>query len=395
MKAVQDRVHVLMILESHFPALAGGGAEAQLRTLAGGLKARGHRVTILAPLSPLGPQKRISRVDGIAVCRLSYPRLRFVGGPILWFRLMCFLLAHGRRYDAWHAHIAHRLAPICAVVGERLGIPVVVKIAGSWEARNILAPSPSPVSKLAYLGLLRATAVQAISQRIAGGLAERGVPRNRVVVIPNAVDTRRFRDITPSDSPYLRFLFLGRLVPQKGLDTLLECFARALGTRPYAQLRIVGDGPMLEVLQSRSRALGLGRRVCFEGHRSDVEDVLANADVAILPSRIEGLSNTLLECMAAGLPMIASRISGSEDLVRHGDNGWLFEPDDRSGLMACLVHAATVVPARRLEMGQRARQHVDRHAGMDSVIDRLLVIYRGRDPQRRLMAQASQSAGDP
>lgn len=383
-----------MVLESHFPALDGGGAEAQLRTLAHGLRARGHRVTILTPLSPRGPRERVSRFEGIPVCRLPYPRIRFIGGPLLWLRLACFLTRRRRRYDAWHAHIAHRLGPISAVLGRWFGVPVLVKIAGSWEARNILAERASLPSRLAYRGLLKATAVQAISRRIAGALALKGVPRNRLVVIPNAVDMSRFREISPVESPYLRFVFLGRLVPQKGLDTLLECFARALGSRPYAQLRIVGNGPLLETLVARAAQLGLGRRVQFESHRPDIENVLANADYAVLPSRVEGLSNTLLECMAAGLPMIASRVSGSEDLVRHGENGWLFEPDDGAALMACLVQAATLPAARRLEMGRQARLNVERHAGLDSVIDRLLAIYRGRDRPGPRLAPASQGAGE-
>ena len=120
--------------------------------------------------------------------------------------------------------------------------------------------------------------------------------------------------------------------------------------------------------------------------------MFADADFAVLPSRVEGLSNTLLECMAAGLPVIASRVSGSEDLIRSGDNGWLFRPEDRRGLAECLADAARLPLERRLAMGARARWTVERHASLDSVLDRLLALYRGQEwPARSAVPAASRS----
>ena len=105
--------------------------------------------------------------------------------------------------------------------------------------------------------------------------------------------------------------------------------------------------------------------------------MLADADIGVLPSTVEGLSNTLLECMASGLPMIASRVSGSEDLVHTGVNGWLFEPGDRDGLVDCLIDAAELPLQRRLEFGAQARATIERHASLDSVLERILALYRG------------------
>lgn len=385
----RNALHVLMVLESNFPSAVGGGAEAQVGTLAKGLRARGHRVTILTPLLLTGPQQRVCRVDGSAVCRLAYPRLRWLGGLVLWVRLAFFLLRRRRRYDAWHVHIAHHLGAICALLGARLGPPVLVKVSGWWELeQGVLAPKASPVARLAYRCLLRADHWQAISQRIAAALADKGVPAERLLAIPNAVDTRRFDHIVPTGSPYLRFLFLGRLVPEKDLETLLDAFAKLLDRHPEARLRIVGAGPLSATLRQRASGMGLSRQVAFDGHRGDIEAVLAQADFAVLPSRIEGLSNTLLECMAAGLPIIASRVSGSEDLVRDGENGWLFAPGDCSALAACLSEAARLPVLQRLAMGAFARSSVQRYADLDAVLDRLLANYRGtcRSPAPALPA---------
>jgi len=372
-----DRLHVLMVIESHYPARGGGGAESQLRTLARGLREQGHRVTVLTPLSRLGPQERLSRIDGVPVCRLPFPRVRWLATPALWWATLAFLWRRRNRYDAWHCHIGHHLSALCCVLGAALGKPVLVKIAGGWEFTHALSARPSLLSRLTFAGLARATRWQAISQRIAAALVEQGVDRERLLVIPNAVDTRRFRAIEPSPAPEPRFLFLGRLAKVKALDVLLDAFADALVDGPPARLRLVGTGRQEAALREQARRLGIADRVSFEGHRGDLEQVLRDTDVAVLASLQEGLSNTLLECMSAGLPMVATRVSGSEDLVRHGVNGWLCEPGDRAGLTRCLREAIACSPEVRRAMGARARQTVEAYASLPRVLERLLEVYRG------------------
>lgn len=379
MPADGSRMHVLMVLESAFPAHRGGGAESQVRTLARALRARHQHVTVLTPLTPLGPQQRTGRVDGAAVVRLPYPRIRFLGGPLLWLRTAAFLWSRRRRYDVWHVHIAHYLGAVCALLGPWLRVPVVVKVSGWWELDcGTLAEPASPLARLARRCLLRVDAWQSISSRIAAALRSRGVPAARIAAIPNAVDTARFAAVTRTPgSGGPRFVFVGRLVPEKGLETLIDAFAAFVAECPDAHLRIVGAGPLLAPLSVQVEQRAIATRVEFAGHREDVEALLADADFGVLPSHIEGLSNTLLECMAAGLPMLASRVSGSEDIVRDGINGWLFEPGDRGGLGRALQEAARLSAADRQAMGHRARDTVERHAGVDSVLARLLRLYRG------------------
>jgi len=372
------RMHVLMVLESAFPANRGGGAESQVRTLAKALRARRQRVTVLTPLTSLGPQQRIGRVDGVPVVRVPYPRVRLLGGPWLWLRTAALLWSRRRRYDVWHVHIAHYLGAVCALLGPWCQVPVVVKVSGWWELdRGTLAEHASPLARLAHRCLLRVDAWQSISRRIAGALHSRGVPVARIVAIPNAVDTARFSALKRSESESgPRFIFVGRLVPEKGLDTLIDAFVLLLRDYPDAHLRVVGTGPLLEALTNQVQAHGIADQVTFAGHREDVEALLVDADFGVLPSHIEGLSNTLLECMASGLPMLASRVSGSEDIVRDDVNGWLFEPGDCEGLSRALHAAAALAPDARERMGQRARDSVERHAGLDSVLERLTCLYR-------------------
>jgi glycosyltransferase involved in cell wall biosynthesis len=146
------------------------------------------------------------------------------------------------------------------------------------------------------------------------------------------------------------------------------------------RLRLIGSGPLEAELRARAEALGIGNAVEFLGHREDIQALIHESDLGLLPSLIEGLSNTLLECMSCGLPVIASRISGSEDFVIPGRNGWLFEPGDVAGLAACLRDAAALSVERRREIGLQARQAVVANASLDSVVDRLTALYRGAAP---------------
>jgi glycosyltransferase involved in cell wall biosynthesis len=378
------RLRILMVLESDFTKRGGGGAESQVRTLARHLMKLGQPVAIMTPLFAFGPQVTAERCSGIPVGRLDYPRWPLVGGGLMCLRLAAFLLGRGRRYDAWHVHIAHHMGAVACLVGAVVGKPVVVKISGWWELeKGVMAKDRGLLDAIAYRLLKRGAAFQAISTRIAAELERQGFPADRIVVLPNAVDTSRFsarRLPRPAGAPFTA-VFVGRLVPEKGLGTLLEAWASAFAGRRDVRLRLVGGGRLEDELRAQARALGIGEELEFLGHQDRVEDVLASADVGVLPSTIEGLSNTLLEFMASGLPTIASQVSGSEDFVVTGRNGWLFPVGDAAALAAHLRAAAAMPRAELEELGRRARADVEAASALDTIVGRLLQLYRGTPPR--------------
>lgn len=390
MSATGRPLHVLMLLGSFYPPPQGGGTQMQVRLLAKALRKRGHRVTVLAPLVHPG-ERRVDRLDGVPICRLPYPRLRFLGGAWLTARLCLFLLSRRNRYDAWHVHSPRLFGAVAALLGSYCGKPVVVvKVASADEFdTGTLSQRPSLRGRVLYACLKRADAWQAISGRIAGALAARGIPEARIAAIPNAVDVDRFSQATRPDRHPPRFLFIGRLVAPKNLFLLLDAFAALLRSHPDAQLRIVGGGPLAAALRQRAHVLGIEHGVEFTGHRGDIDALLVDADFGVLPSSFEGLSNVLLECMASGLPVIASRVSGSEDLVHVGKNGWLFEPDDVGQLTACLIEATNLSPRQRQEFGAQARTTIERHASLDSVLEQITRVYRRRANPRACAASAA------
>ena len=379
--APEAPLRVLMLLESDFTQKGGGGAESQLRTLSLHLQRLGHRVAVVTPLLARGPQETAARCYGIAVGRLRYPRVRVVGGVIMCMKAAAFLWRNRRRWDAWHVHIAHHLGAVACVVGALAGRPVVVKISGWWELEEGLLAQKRGLAglwnRVARAALKRAAAVQAISTRIADELRASGFAPERVIVLPNAIDTARFAPRTaarPDGAPFTA-VFVGRLVEEKGLVTLLDAWAAAFAGRRDVRLVLVGGGPLEAALRAQAARLGID--VELLGHRDRVEDVLAESDVGLLASRIEGLSNTLLEFMAAGLPVVATRISGSEDFVVPGANGWLFPVGDVAALADCLRQAASLPRPQLAAMGAAARRDVESKAALDRVVGRLVRLYHG------------------
>jgi glycosyltransferase involved in cell wall biosynthesis len=373
-----------MVLESNFTPKGGGGAESQLRTLALHLERLGHDVTVMTPLLPSGPQRTAERVQKIPIGRVRYPRRRVVGAAIMNLRFAAFLLQHRKRYDAWHVHIGHNMGAVTCVFGALLGKPVVVKISGWWELeKGLLAPGVGLLKRAGRSCLKRASATQAISSRIAAELERCGFPRERIVLLPNAVDVARFKVCAAPRTPGAPFtaVYVGRLVDEKGLETLLDAWAEAFGSRTDVRLKIVGGGPLEARLRAQTRKLEIDGQVQFLGHLSRVEDALTDAHVGVLPSRIEGLSNVLLEFMACGLPTLASKVSGSEDFVVTGRNGWLFDVSDAPAL-ARHLREAEALPAEALrELGSRARADVEARASVDLVVGQLLALYeRKRGP---------------
>lgn len=238
-----------------------------------------------------------------------------------------------------------------------------------------------PRRALAQRLMLRGTdAAFAVSAQLRADLVrELKVDARRFEVIHNGVDVAAFSAADPHARPHqpertLCIGSVGRLVPVKNYRLLLEAFAR-LPSAPACRLVLVGDGPERRSLSQLAIALGISDRVELAGHRDDVAACLRSMDIFMLPSLSEGLSNTLLEAMAAALPVVASDVGGNREIVEPERSGLLFRSGDVEGAAAQLLRLAENAALRR-DLGDAAAQRVRKEFSIEAMIRRYESLYR-------------------
>jgi glycosyltransferase involved in cell wall biosynthesis len=195
-----------------------------------------------------------------------------------------------------------------------------------------------------------------------------GVDARKITVIHNGVDTEYFRPSMYRQAPHPTLLFAGRLVKDKDPMTLFEAFTRVVQKIPSAQLDIVGNGPLRKNLITAVRSRSLESRVRIMPGTKDIRPYLKRAWVFALAAFTgEGSPNVIIEAMAAGLPVVATRISGNPELVVDGRTGILTDPGDPEGLSEALISLLSD-QEKRQRMGRHAREHVIRHHTVKEMI---------------------------
>ncbi len=199
-----------------------------------------------------------------------------------------------------------------------------------------------------------------------------GVEPDRIVVVRNGLDLEAF-DRAARESPDAPAPEPGGIVcianmhhPVKGQTDLLLAMKDVLRERPEAHLVLVGDGVRRPHLERSARQLGIAERCHFLGHRLDGPAILARATIAVSASHAEGISNAILEGMAARLPVVATAVGGSPELVRDGVNGYLVPPGAPAPLARRLVDLLASVP-RRKRMGEKGRRLVEREFAVEQM----------------------------
>jgi sugar transferase (PEP-CTERM/EpsH1 system associated) len=218
--------------------------------------------------------------------------------------------------------------------------------------------------------------VFAVSGRLRDDLVrEIGVNRERLGIIYNGVDLQRFSAEGPGSSAEEVLIgSVGRLAAVKNYPLLLRALA-ALSDAPPWRLVLVGDGPERAPLESLAVELGIRERVEFLGHRDDVPPLLQSMAVFVLPSVSEGLSNTLLEAMAAGAAIVASDVGGNKEIVGHDVSGLLFDSDDLNGLTEALRRLITDASLRK-RLSHAAALRVREQFSIEVMLQRYQEMYR-------------------
>lgn len=212
-----------------------------------------------------------------------------------------------------------------------------------------------------------------------------GIDPKKVTMIPSGVQVQRFIDPDPASTEQLREAWgiqprthligtVGRFVPPKGHTYLLDAIVRLQSQFPDVKTLVVGDGALLRPMEEKAQALGLSDAVVFTGIRRDVPEILALLDVFVLPSLWEGLPIALLEAMAAGLPVVATRVGGVPEVVEDGVTGLLVPPRDPDALAEAITRLLRD-PDLRCKMGQAGRERVESEFSVEKMVRKTETLY--------------------
>jgi len=360
---------------------AYGGAEQAMLTLMAGLD-RKHWHPVLAHHPEPGLEHLSRLAQGLGVELWVVPRM---GGRYAVIRMVRFAQALRIRQPAvFHAHLNWPLACRYGLVAAALArIPAVVATVHLF--------SDVPWRRSVYVQRLLSTRIDryvAVSDDMARRLrATFRLPARGVPVVRNGICLARYhrppnnglRDVWWGGKEEPIILTAARLDLQKGHSYLLQAAVLV----PKARFVLAGDGPLRGMLEAQAAALGVADRIVFLGQRDDVPALLASCDLFVLPSLFEGLPLSILEAMAAGKPIIATMIGGTNEAIRHGENGILVPPADPVALAAAIrTLLADPALARRMAVAGEFRARKEFDASV--MVERVTGIYNELLRSRRV-----------
>ena len=368
------------MLSDYFPPHVGGGVERVAAELCDGLVRRGHTVTVLALRTCPAPA---TETDGaLTICRVPAVDLtRWLG--VQFAASIQVLSATARlvrsfRPDLIHAHnLFFRTTEVATLLRMIFHIPLVTTLhLGKPEGvgRPFSALIQAYESTMGRFIVRRSDHAIAVSNAVAGHARRMGGYSTPVTVIPNGVNTSVFYPKPDRHDIGQTVLFVGRLVPNKGPDTLIRAAPAVLAQHPQAQFVLVGDGPLRVPLQEHAHQLGIGHAVQFLGIRHDVPELMREATLFVRPSSLEGMPLTVLEAMASALPVVATSVAGTAELLRDGVDGYLIQVGDSAALANAILR---LLDDRSLaeEMGRRGRELVEASYTWDTVVDQTERVY--------------------
>jgi len=389
---IKPKLKILMVISQYFPII--GGAERQAQLLAETLTSKGIQVKVITGWwSIKTPGKEI--INGIQIFRnfsfwgmFGIRGLRPLGVFIYMFTLALFLLIHRREYDIIHIHQVLYPAFISVLFGKGiLKKHVLSKIGCTGLTSDIKTIRKFPFGHLQlrylikHLDCLVATNQEGIIEYKAAGY-----PETKIHHIPNGVLPLLVKKTESNET--VNVITTVRLDRQKGIDILLKAWSKLVAQEKNIKLSILGQGHLETELKNMAKSLEIDDSVKFFGVVNDPENYLRKSEIFVLPSRAEGMSNSLLEAMCIGLPCVATNISGNKELISDGGSesvsngeflvgprGILVNPDDVEGLSKAILYLIRQ-PERREVLGEKARIFIHQNYSIDIIAERYIALYQ-------------------
>jgi glycosyltransferase involved in cell wall biosynthesis len=339
-----------------------------------------------------GPYVQTLRDAGIPVGTARFPRGY---NPLKLAWSLFETVAYLRRVKADLVHTHCSVPGVVGRLAARLaGVPVIMHTVHGFHfhdgGRGFSHRLAIAVERFVghFTGVMLSQNRADIEQAVRHGI----VPRERLLYIGNGIDVDRFptAPVRGGEARTPILICVARVEPVKNHGMLIDAVRQLRDKGVDFTLWLVGGGSGRAALEARCAELGLAAHVRFLGYRDDIPQLLAQADIGVLTSLKEGIPRAALEAMVVGLPVVATRVNGTREVVRHGDSGFLVEVGDVAGLVAALERLLAN-PVLRAHMGERGRRVVLSEYDEADIVNNLERIYREVLAHRGLAPQTSVS----
>lgn len=341
-----------------------GGAETMVLSLLTGLATKGYKPYMCSMQSggKLVDQFLSKSIPVIEIQKQNGIDLSLITKLAKQLFIHKIKILHTHNYYAWfYGGLASLLVPGCLHV--------------HTQHSHLVLPTPPHSFVKRILWIIPKKIIAVSNQVLDSLLTQEYISEKTVaVVIHNGIDTNQYSDVVKNNK-IVNIGIVARLVGVKNHKMLIEAFAVLSKSGLDVELSIVGDGPLLSVLQEQCRNLGISEKVIFMGERSDVDKLLGTFDIYVLPSHSEGLSISILEAMASSLPIVATSVGGNPVLVCNSQNGFLVDDNDVSEL-ARVLKLLILDRELRFTMGRKGRRIVTESFSLDEMVNSYHEIYQ-------------------
>ena len=373
---------VVFLINQFHPII--GGAERQAEILARKLTEKGVDVTIVTGWWDRSiPKDEV--IDRVKVHRCFIPWIKInntkKGGSFFSsISYFFYLLFHRNEYDIIQCFQVYNEAFVALIIGKLFG-----KIVIAMSSSGGLTPDLEIIEDF-WAGKFKKRYIinhlkhfVALSEDCGRGFIEEGISSSNINYITNGVDINVEWKKNHS-SKVSKIITVARLtkirgIDWKGIDILISSMRKIILEFPHIVLDIIGDGPEKKTYIRSIESLRLNNNIRLLGEKREVEPYLQNADIFVMASRTEGMSNALLEAMSYGLPCVTTSVGGNREIINHGENGLLVEPEDPVGLGEAIIELIRNQSLRE-KIGRGARRTVVEGYSIDTIAEKYLEFYK-------------------
>ena len=365
------KLNILMFVPQ-FPYPIVGGLEKQAYELSKKLIELGHNIHVLSGKIN-NENKDIENSEGIKIHRFKWYRVkvfRFIFTP---FSIFIYLNRNKNKFDILHVHQQSWIGLYVIFLSKLLGIPVLTKLP-SWGELGVESIVNSFLGNLRKKILFSSNGIVVITKQSINELLKYDYPNENIYFSPNGIEITP-KVLRPNQNEKIIVVFVGRLIELKQVDKLLLVWDDlCLMTKENIELKICGNGTEYNNLLSLSKKVNKLNNVQFLGHVHDTKSILNSSDIFVLPSRVEGNSNAILEAMISGLPIVSTLTGGTPFMVGYEGQKFLSNVNDFTKIKSDLLLLIENKHLRH-KLGENMRYIVENTFSINIVAKKYITIY--------------------